>query len=81
MIGIIFKDNPKIIVGFIIVLFSYNFINFNLARPDYPGQASGANFAFSIERGYLLKDIEGRLNLLPCDSIKCANEHFIEIFH
>jgi hypothetical protein len=74
--GIGLKDNPKIIVLFAILLFSYNFINFNIANPDVPGQAKGASFGFSIENGYLIKDIKERLMLYKahCDSVECSNK-------
>lgn len=78
LLGIGLKNNLKILILFTALLFSYNFINFNVAQPDIPGQASGAKFKFTIENGYLLRDIKERLIFYKagCDSIRCAERAY-----
>ncbi len=80
VLGIGLKDRPKIIYLFATLVFFYNFINFNVAKPNIPGQATDAKFGFAIEKGYLLQDIEKRLTLYKagCDSIKCAEEKYTQ---
>ena len=57
-----------------VLIFSYNFVNLNLAKPDAPGQASRATLGIWLEPGYLLQESTTRLILLGCDSRSCYNE-------
>lgn len=74
LLGVGLKKAPKYIYLFSFLLFLHNFINFNIANPDIPGQATGAKFQFTIEAGYLVQDVRLRLALYQagCDSEQCA---------
>lgn len=76
ILGIGLKNKRNLLILFGLLVFSYNFINFNTAQPDIPGQAQKAYFKFATEKGYLIKDIEDRLALYKnkCDSIECSNQ-------
>lgn len=74
LIGIGLKEHPKIILTLAILSASYNFVNFNIAKPDVPGQATTGTFGFWIEKGYLIDDSEQRFHLRHCDSLECWNK-------
>lgn len=58
----------------IVLVFSFNLVNLNLAQPDVPGQASQARLGLWLEAGYLVKETQTRIALLGCDSRVCYEE-------
>ncbi|MFC1563606.1 hypothetical protein ACFL6G_01660 [candidate division KSB1 bacterium] len=63
LVGIAFKDKLKLINILLVTVISYNFINFNIARPDVPDNAATFTAGFWIEWGYLITDVLKRLLL------------------
>ena len=63
LIGIATGDRKPMLLALMILVFSYNFVNLNLARPDIPNHATRANAGLFLEPGYLLNDVAARLNL------------------
>jgi hypothetical protein len=68
-------SSKKVLVIFLILVFSYNFFSINLAQPDAPSQASTVTFGVWVEPGYLLREMEARLALADCNSHACYDEH------
>lgn len=64
----------RAVILLIIVIFSYNLVNLNLAKPDAPGQASQAALGIWLEPGYLVQESSIRLALRDCDSHACYDE-------
>lgn len=61
----------RTVVLLILLIFSYNLVNLNLAKPDAPGQASQAALGIWLEPGYLVQESSIRLSLRGCDSHAC----------
>jgi hypothetical protein len=64
LLGISLKNNKGIIIFLLIVQFSYNLVNINIARPDVSNIATSATLGLWIEWGYLITDIINRLAML-----------------
>jgi hypothetical protein len=62
LFAIAFRDQ-RILIALAILIFSYDFANLNLARPDVRDHAARATFGLFIESGYLLNDAAYRLQL------------------
>jgi hypothetical protein len=73
LIGIGLAGRRKILIALVILVMLTNFVNFNIARPDVPSQASSATYGFWVEEGVLLKETGLRLELLDCDARECYN--------
>lgn len=63
---------------FLVLVLSYNFINVNFARPNFPGQASSARVGLWIEPGYLVQEMRTRLVLSGCASHACYDERILQ---
>jgi hypothetical protein len=63
LLGFGLRGRERMLFAIAIAVFSYNFINLNLARPDVADQATHARLGFFVERGYLLNDVAARLDL------------------
>ncbi len=61
LLGIALRARLRMLCAITILIFSYNFVNLNLARPDVPNHATRAIFGPFIESGYLLDDLSTRL--------------------
>lgn len=61
LLGIALRARPRMLVAMTMLIFSYNFVNLNLARPDVPNHATRAIIGLSIEPGYLSADLSTRL--------------------
>jgi hypothetical protein len=73
LIGVALRDQRGLLLATAALVFSYNFVNVNLARPDVPDHATRAVFGVFFERGYLLDDFAARralahVPLLPSTS-------------
>lgn len=74
------KDHPKLLVAFTVLILIHNFVNFNIAKPNFPGRATSATFELAVEKGYLIEDVENRLKLYRagCNSNECAQNVYKE---
>jgi hypothetical protein len=63
LLGIALRARTRVLVAMTIMIFSYNFVNLNIARPDVPDHAKRATFGLFIEPGYLLNDVTMRRRL------------------
>jgi hypothetical protein len=72
LLGITLSDRKPWLLAMLLMVFSYNFINLNLARPDIVDHATRAHAGIFIEPGYLLADIGARLKI-PRDQILDSN--------
>jgi len=63
LIGVALRDRRRLLLATAALVFSYNFVNVNLARPDVPDHATRAVFGVFFERGYLLDDFAARRSL------------------
>ncbi len=63
LLGISLKKHRWLLISLIIIQFSYNFINVNIARPDVPNNATTAKIGLWFEPGYLINDIIKRVNI------------------
>lgn len=63
LLGLALRAHPKMLLAMMLLIFSYNFVNLNLARPDIQNHATRAIFGPFIEPGYLLEDLSARLNV------------------
>ncbi len=61
LLGIGLRAHPRMLCAMMILIFSCNLVNLNLARPDVPNHATRAIFGPFIEPGYLLEDLSTRL--------------------
>ncbi len=64
LLGISLKNNRRAIIFLLVVQFSYNFVNINIARPDVPNNATGATLGLWLEWGRLVTDIINRFGML-----------------
>ena len=64
LLGISLKNHRKAIIFLLVIQFSYNFISFNIARPDVPNFATSATLGFWLEWGHLVTDAINRLGML-----------------
>jgi hypothetical protein len=62
------------LVVLLALIFSYNLVSLNLARPDAPGQASRATLGVWVEPGYLVEEAAARVALFGCASHACYDE-------
>jgi hypothetical protein len=63
LLGIAARGRARILVAFALLLFSYDFVNLNLARADVPDHATRAILGPFVEPGYIISDARMRLNL------------------
>ncbi|MBN2547249.1 MAG: hypothetical protein JXB50_15710 [Spirochaetes bacterium] len=70
LLGIIFQDNKKILIVFLLLTFSYNFINFNFLKTDLENNAKSGKIGLFVEKGYLINDIYKRLEYKNKSSIQ-----------
>ncbi len=61
LLGIALRARPRMLLAMAILIFSYNFVNLNLAHPDVPDHATQATLGLFIEPGYLFDDLSARL--------------------
>ena len=61
LLAIALKYRRKLLIVLFLVQLSFNFVNFNIAQPDVPNQATGARVGFWVEEGYVFKDFQHRL--------------------
>jgi hypothetical protein len=61
--GIGLRNRKPMLLAVTVLVFSYNFVNLNLARPDVPDHATRAIVGPFVEPGYLLKDVATRLDI------------------
>ncbi len=64
----------RVLLVFLALVLSYNLVNFNIAHPDSPGQASSASIGLWVEPGYMAQEMRMRFALLGCDSHACYDE-------
>ena len=62
LFAIAFRDR-RMLVAIAILIFSYDFVSLNLARPDVRDHAARATIGLFVERGYLFDDAARRLEL------------------
>jgi hypothetical protein len=62
LFAIAFRDR-RMLIGMAILIFSFDFVNLNLARPNLRDHATHATIGLFIEPGYLLDDAARRLDL------------------
>jgi hypothetical protein len=62
--GLTFPNKRFFLYILLILIFSYNLINFNFIKVDRENNAKKGEIGFFIEKGYLLNDIEKRLKLI-----------------
>ena len=60
LLGIALRDRVATLVALVFMIFSYNLVNLNLARPDTPDHATQAKVGLFVEPGYLLEDLRVR---------------------
>ena len=66
-----FEHKPNILyvmLGFVLLA---NFVNFNVAKPNVADKATGAEYGLWIEPGYLIADIDARLETIECGYQPC----------
>ncbi len=63
VLGIALRGHRPMLLAMTILVFSYNLVSLNLARPDIPDHATRAIVGPFIEPGYLLKDVAVRLDM------------------
>jgi len=63
VLGIALRGHRPMLLAMTILVFSYNLVSLNLARPDIPDHATRAILGPFIEPGYLLKDVAVRLDM------------------
>jgi hypothetical protein len=61
LLGLALQYRRRILLTTTILIFSFNFVNLNLAHPDIPDNATRANLGLFLEPGYLLTDLSARL--------------------
>jgi hypothetical protein len=66
--------SKRLLISFCILVVLYGFINFNIAQPNQPGQASRATTGLWLEPGYILQEMKLRIALIGCDSHACYDE-------
>jgi hypothetical protein len=74
LVGILLRDRKRVLLILILAVLVLNFVNVNIARPDLPNQAKSANFGLWIEKGYLVDNIQSRIELLGCETRACYAE-------
>lgn len=68
IVGLALGERAPMLFALLLLVFSYNFVNVNLARPDVVDHATRAITGPFIESGYLLNDVAARLerrNVVP----------------
>ena len=63
LLGIATRGQPRILAAFTLLVFSYDIVNLNLARPDVRDHATRAIFGSFVEPGYIMSDLKMRLNI------------------
>jgi hypothetical protein len=61
LLGFALQAHRRILLTTTMLIFSFNFVNLNLARPDVPDNATRASVGLFVEPGYLLTDLSARL--------------------
>lgn len=64
LLGISLKKHGRIILLLILIQFSYNLINFNIAHVDNPNNATTFWIGLWVEWGYLITDVFNRLKMM-----------------
>lgn len=73
-IGLAIGNRRRLIVALFVLIFSYNIININIARPDTPNAATAASYGLWIERGYLIEHTMMRWELRHCQTTDCWHQ-------
>jgi hypothetical protein len=60
--GKVFGKRKILLYSLFFLILSYNFINFNFIKVDNENNATYGKIGLFIENGYLLNDIEKRIN-------------------
>ena len=68
---ILMKDKKKLLRILLLLVVLSNFLSINIARPDQPSHATGAEYGIWIEKGYLLQSIETRSLVKECLTKDC----------
>jgi hypothetical protein len=63
LLGIALRAHRRMLLAITILIFSFDFMNLNLARPDRPNDATRAIVGPFIEPGYLFEDLAARVAL------------------
>ncbi|MDX1531229.1 MAG: hypothetical protein R3362_06860, partial [Rhodothermales bacterium] len=64
------------LVGLGVLVLAYNAVSLNVARPDRPLHATGAEVGLWVEPGYLVADVRERLRVRDCRTIACWTERW-----
>ena len=70
LVGMKLQSRPVEIATLLAIL-SLNFVTPRFAKPNIPGQATGASFHPSLEPGILIEDIRLRLKVRQCEDYRC----------
>ena len=69
VLAIATRERPRILLAFALLVFSYDVVNLNLARPDIPDHATHAIVGPFVEPGYLISDVMARLKLASSSNL------------
>jgi len=70
LLGIALRDRKRMLLATMLLLFSFDFVNLNLARPDFPNHATHAAVGLFIEPGYLIGDVAARRDFARRNSVE-----------
>jgi hypothetical protein len=69
--GYAFESKPRVLTWMLGLTLIFNFVNFNIARPNVADKATGAQYGLWVEPGYMVTDIEKRLEYIGCGYQPC----------
>ncbi|MBI9048977.1 MAG: hypothetical protein JEZ00_06150 [Anaerolineaceae bacterium] len=66
-----FENKPRVLYVMLALVLLSNFVNFNVARPNVVDKATSAVYGLWVEPGYMITDINARLDTIECGYQPC----------
>ena len=71
LLSIAFRKKRAVLLVLLALIFLSNFVTFNVARPNVTDKATGAQYGLWVEPGYLVTDVQKRLEYMECGYQPC----------
>jgi hypothetical protein len=71
LLGLAFENKPRALYWILALVLISNVVNINVARPSVINKATEVHYGLWVEPGYMLKDIQKRVEYMDCGYQPC----------
>ena len=71
LLGFAFEEKRSVLIVILGLVVLFNFVNLNVARPNVADKATDVYYGLWLEPGYMVKDIDQRLDYMACGFKPC----------